>query len=59
MSNQALSEYLVAIVCKYQKATNREKSQILDHAQDVTGLERKHLIKWIRWLTDEIRICKS
>jgi hypothetical protein len=45
MSNQVMSEYLVVIVCKYQKATKREKSQILDHAQDVTGFERKHLIK--------------
>ena len=45
MSNQAVTEYLMAVLSKYQNATKQEKSSLLDHAQDVTGLERKHLIK--------------
>jgi len=54
MSNQAVTEYLLAIVCKYQNATKGEKTSILNHAQDVTGLERKHLIRRLNSKPDEI-----
>lgn len=54
MSNQAITQYLLAIVCKYQNATKAEKTKILNHAQDATNLERKYLIKKLNSKSEEI-----
>jgi hypothetical protein len=45
MSYQAIKEYLVAIVERYEKANKSEKSKMLTEAVAVTKLSRKHLIR--------------
>ena len=45
MSNEAISEYLNSIREEYRKAIRKEKSVILSHAELVTGLTRKQIIR--------------
>lgn len=45
MSYQAIKEYLIAILPRYQEADKKGKSRILDEARLVTQLSRKHLIR--------------
>jgi hypothetical protein len=48
MSYQAIKEYLVAIVERYEKANKSEKSKMLTEAESVTKLSRKHLIRVLK-----------
>jgi len=54
MSNQAITEYLFRILSKYQNGAKVEKSRLLNHAQEVTGLSRKHLIRRLSRPPDEV-----
>jgi len=48
MSNQAIYEYLIVILPRYQQGNRSEKSKILSEAVLVTQLSRKHLIRKLR-----------
>jgi hypothetical protein len=54
MSYQAMKEYLIAIVERYQKADKSGKSQMLTEATEVTKLSRKHLIRVLKQSKDVI-----
>ena len=45
MSYQAVKEYLIVIVKRYQRGSKIEKSRLLTEATQVTQLSRKHLIR--------------
>ena len=45
MSYQAIKEYLVVLLSRYQKAGRNKKTALLDEAVATTGLSRKHLIR--------------
>ena len=45
MSYQAIKEYLVVLLSRYQNAGKKKKSALLDEAVAQTGLSRKHLIR--------------
>lgn len=45
MSNQAVDQYLIAIIRKYQVSNKVEKGSLLDHAELITGRSRKHIIR--------------
>jgi len=45
VSNEAITEYLNSIRVEYKKANRREKAAILRHAEFVTGLSRKRIIR--------------
>ena len=55
MSHQAVTEYLLAIVEKYQASSKNEKTNILNHAQLVTGRSRKQLIRRLRQDAQKLR----
>ena len=59
MSYQAVKEYLVAIVDRYEKADKSGKSQILTEAGQVTQLSRKHLIRVLNQPKEAIAQRKS
>jgi hypothetical protein len=48
MSYQAIKEYLMAVVERYQKADKSGKSKMLTEAIAVTKLSRKHLIRVLK-----------
>lgn len=48
MSYQAIKEYLMAVVERYQKADKSGKSKMLTEAVAVTKLSRKHLIRVLK-----------
>jgi len=48
MSYQAIKEYLCAIVSRYAAADKSAKTIILNEAEAVTGLSRKHLIRLLK-----------
>lgn len=48
MSYQATKEYLAAIVDRYKKGTKAEKTKMLSEAVSVTGLSRKHLVRFLK-----------
>ena len=54
MSKQAITEYLIALTSKYQNSTKLEKNRILNDAQELTGYERKYLIKRLSKPAEEI-----
>jgi len=58
MSYQAIREYLIAVLPRYQAAEKKGKSQILDEAFLVTQLTRKHLIRQLNE-TQEILALKK
>jgi hypothetical protein len=45
MGNQAVDQYLCAIWEMYQEGSKEQKGSLLDQAERITKLERKHLIK--------------
>jgi hypothetical protein len=59
MSYQAIKEYLVAIVERYEKADKSGKSKLLTEAEAVTKLSRKHLIRVLKLPKEVIAKKKS
>lgn len=53
MSYQAIKEYLVAILSRYQSADRKRKTVLLNEAVEVTGLSRKHLTR-VLWQPKEL-----
>jgi hypothetical protein len=47
MSHEARFEYLKKIQFEYLNSDRRRKNELLNHAQMVTGMSRKHLIRWL------------
>ena len=47
MSHEARFEYLKKIQFEYLNSDRRRKNDLLNHAQMVTGMSRKHLIRWL------------
>lgn len=45
MSHEARFEYLKKIQFEYLNSDRRRKNELLNHAQMVTGVSRKHLIR--------------
>ena len=58
MSYSATTEYLLAIVGRYQEASKKEKSQILNHAEMATDLSRKQLIRRLNKPVEKLKIKK-
>ena len=52
MSHEARFEYLKKIQFEYLNSDRRRKNELLDHAQIVTVMSRKHLIRWLNRTTD-------
>ncbi len=48
MSYQAIKEYLIAILTRYQQADKKGKTNLLNEATQVTHLSRKHLIRCLK-----------
>lgn len=48
MSYQAIKEYLVAILSRYQSGSRQAKTALLNEAVQVTGYTRKHLIRQLK-----------
>lgn len=59
MSNKANREYLKTIKIGYINTKKREKKSILSHAQQVTGLSRKRIIRILNSTQSELKICKA
>lgn len=47
MSHEARFEYLKKIQFEYLNSNRRRKNDLLNHAQMITGMSRKHLIRWL------------
>ena len=45
MGQQAVNNYLIAIVEVYQEGSKKKRGELLDHAELITKRSRKHLIK--------------
>lgn len=54
MSYQAIKEYLCRIALVYKNSNRQKKSQLLDHAGEITDLSRKHLIRVLKKPGEEI-----
>jgi hypothetical protein len=54
MSHQAFLEYIKAVGTTYVGAAKGKKTQILSHAKDVTGKDRKTLIRYLSRKTLEL-----
>ena len=48
MSPQSKREYLLSIWLRYQKASRKQKSQILSEVCTNLGFNRKYAIRWLR-----------
>ncbi len=53
MSHEARFEYLKRIQFEYLNSDRRRRTVLLNHAQMVTGMSRKHLIRWLNRTTPE------
>ena len=52
MSHEARFEYLKKIQFEYLNSGRSRKIELLNHAEMVTGMSRKHLIRWLNRTTD-------
>ena len=55
MSYQAIKEYLIAILTRYQQADKKGKTNLLNEAAQVTQLSRKHLIRCLKLPKEELQ----
>ena len=53
MSHEARFEYLKKIQFEYLNSDRRRKNDLLNHAQMVTGMSRKHLIRWLNRINSD------